>query len=71
MDLENLFGRKVLEAYLAVAVLVLTAAAYVILANVGFADQSGLVMVSILLIILIGVNILLAIIQLRILDAVQ
>ncbi len=68
---EEMFGRKVLEAYLGVVVLVLTAVAYVVLATAGFEDQSGLVMLSILLIILISVNILVAVIQLRILENVK
>lgn len=71
MELGNPFGRKVLEAYLAVAVLILTVIVYILLAGVGFNQESGLGVLSILLIILTGVNILHAIIELRILDELK
>ncbi|MDY6773938.1 MAG: hypothetical protein SVS85_01960 [Candidatus Nanohaloarchaea archaeon] len=71
MDLKNLFGRKVLEAYLAVVVVILTAVAYIILAGIGFQQDSGMVMLSILVIILIGVNILSAVVELRMLEKLK
>lgn len=71
MDMDKLFGRKVLEAYLAVTVVILTVVAYLLLAGVGFQQQSGFGMLSILIVILIGVNILHAIIELRILDSLD
>lgn len=71
MEIENLFGRKVLESYLAVAIFILTIAVYVTLAGIGFEQQSGFVLLSILMMILIGVNILVAIIELRILERLK
>ncbi len=68
---DGMFGRKILEGYIAVAILVLTVVAYLVLAGVGFGDQSNFVMLAILLVILISVNLLNAIILLRILDAVR
>ncbi len=71
MELKELFGRKVLEAYLGVAVLILTIVVYLILGSLSFEQQSGFIMLSILLIILIAVNILNSVIHLRILESVQ
>lgn len=68
---DDLLNRTVLEAALGAAVLVLTAVAFIVLANAGFQQQGGLVTVAILLIILIAVNILSAIIDLRILENVR
>lgn len=68
MDIEELFGRRVLEAYLAVAVAILTVMVYIILGSLSFQQQSGFVMLAILLIILIGVNILHVVIEMRVLD---
>ncbi|MDY6765971.1 MAG: hypothetical protein SVW77_01265 [Candidatus Nanohaloarchaea archaeon] len=69
--IERFRQRSVLETALAAAVLVLTAVAYLVLVNARFSEQGGLATVSILLIILISVNILEAIIGLRILENVN
>lgn len=71
MEVEKLFGRKVLEAYLAITVVILTVVTYLLLAGVGFQQDSGFGMLSILLVILIAVNILHSIIELRVLDSVK
>ncbi|MDY6776932.1 MAG: hypothetical protein SVQ76_02390 [Candidatus Nanohaloarchaea archaeon] len=71
VDLSNLFGRKVLEGYLAVVIVLLTVITYLVLAGMGGTQNSNIIMAAILLIVLIGVNVLNAIIQLRILEAVK
>lgn len=71
MSFPMKFGRNVLEGYLAVAIVILTVVAYVVLAGVGFEQQSGFIMLALLMIILIGVNILISIINLRILERVE
>lgn len=64
------FTSKYLEGYLAVAIGLLTVVAFIILAGVGVSIQNtGTLVLSILMIILIGVNILNAIILLRIVEA--
>lgn len=65
------FGRNVLEGYLAVAIAILTIVTYIVLAGIGFEQQSGFIILAILLIILISVNILNAIIQLRMLERLE
>lgn len=62
--------RKVLETYLAVTIGLLTVVTFVVLAGLT-RGQTSFVLAIILIIILIGVTILNAMIQLRILDAVQ
>lgn len=64
------FKAKYLEGYLAVAIGLLTVVAFIILAGVGVSiTDTGTLVLSILMIILIGVNILNAIILLRIVEA--
>lgn len=65
------FGRSVLEGYLAVAIAILTIVTYIVLAGVGFEQQTGTVVLAILMIILISVSILNAIIQLRMLERLE
>lgn len=65
---DRAFQRKVLQAYLAVIIVILTIVTYIILAGVGFQVNAEFVVVSILIIILISINILHTIIGLRILD---
>jgi len=62
------FQRRVLQGYLAVIILVLTAVTYLILAGIGFDVSMEFIVAAILLIILISVNVLQAIIGLRTLD---
>lgn len=66
--MDRKFQRKVLEGYLAVVILVLTIVTYLILAGVGFDVSAEFVVISILVIILVSVNVLHAIIGLRMLD---
>lgn len=61
-------GRKILEGYLALAIGVLTIVAFIILAGIGTNIKTEFIFLDILIIVLIGVNILTAIILLRILD---
>ena len=65
------FGQHILEWYLAIAIMILTVVSYMVLAGVGFGTQSEFIMIALLLIILIAVNILNAIIHLRMLEAQQ
>jgi hypothetical protein len=65
------FGRKVLEGYLGLAIGILTIVAFIILAGIGTNIDTEFIFLDILIILLIGVNILIAIIQLRMLEAVE
>jgi len=65
------FGRKVLEGYLGLAIGILTIVAFIILAGIGTSIDTEFIFLDILIILLIGVNILIAIIQLRMLEAVE
>ncbi len=64
-------GRKVLEGYLGLAIGILTIVAFIILAGIGTSIDTEFIFLDILIILLIGVNILIAIIQLRLLEAVE
>lgn len=65
------FGKRILEAYLALALAMLTIAAFIMLGSVGTQIDTGFVVLSILVIILTGAVIVTSIIQLRILAAVE
>lgn len=65
------FGRRVLEGYLGLAIGILTIVAFIILAGIGTNIDTEFIFLDILIILLIGVNILIAIIMLRMLEAVQ
>lgn len=62
------FGRKILEGYLVVAIAVLTVVTFIILSGVSTGLETRFLFLAILMIILIAVNIIVAIINLRILD---
>jgi hypothetical protein len=64
------FGRKILEGYLVVAIAVLTVVTFIILSGVSTGLETRFLFLAILMIILIAVNIIVAIINLRILDEV-
>lgn len=63
------FSSKYLEGYLAVAIGLLTIVAFIILSGSGYGVDTGTIVLSILLIILTGVNILNSIILLRVVEA--
>ncbi len=64
------FSRRMLEGYLAVAIVILTVVAFVVLSGAGF-GRTDFIVAAILVIILISVNILHAVLQLRIIDQLQ
>lgn len=64
----GLFSARILEWYLAVAIAIMTVVTFLILGGSIFNLQGQYIMLAILIIILISVNILNAIIQLRILE---
>lgn len=65
------FGKRILEGYLALALAILSVAAFIMLGSVGAQIDTGFVVLSILVIILTGSTIVSSIIQLRILAAIQ
>lgn len=73
MELERLFSndREVLEAYLLVVIGVLTVIAFMMAAGAQIPDQSQTVINVTMLILLIGVNVLNAMILLRLLEYVR
>jgi len=64
------FSRRMLEGYLAVAIVILTVVAFVVLSGAGF-GRTDFIVAAILVIMLISVNILHAVLQLRIIDQLQ
>lgn len=65
------FGKRILEGYLALALAILTVAAFIMLGSVGTQIDTGFVVLSILVIIMTGAVIVTSIIQLRILAAIE
>lgn len=61
-------GRKILEGYLAVAIVLLTIVVFMVLGTVSMETSPGISLINILIIILVGIEILQAIIQMRILE---
>ena len=64
------FGRKTLEGYLAVAMAVLTIVIFIVLGTISFENNPGISLLNILVIILIGIEIVQAIILLRVSEKV-
>lgn len=69
--MEGMFGSRILESYLVVALALMVVAAYIILAGIGLETSMEFMVLNILVLILIGANIVTAIIQLRILEEHQ
>ena len=63
-------GRKTLEGYLAIAMVLLTIVIFMILGTISVEKSPGISFLNILVILLIGIEILQAILQLRILEKV-
>lgn len=66
--MDRHFQRRVMEGYLAAMILIMTIITYVLLSGVGFEVSNEFIVVAILIIILISINALHAIIQLRMLN---
>ncbi len=69
--MENMFGSRILESYLVVALALMVVAAYIILAGIGLETSMEFMVLDILILILIGANIVTSILQLRLLEEVR
>lgn len=66
--IDRKYQRKVLQGYLAAVLLVLTGICYLVLAGTGFKARPDFVVITLLLVVLVSVNTVHAIIELRALD---
>ncbi|MCJ7450505.1 MAG: hypothetical protein MUP58_02085 [Candidatus Nanohaloarchaeota archaeon QJJ-9] len=69
--MENPIGKKGLEAYLVVTIAVLAIIVYMMISGMGLGMNKDFMVLDILVILLIGVNILSAIVELRILEKLK
>jgi len=65
------FGRKILEGYLAVVLTILVIVGFIVLSGIGMQISTEFILLDIILIILVGVNLLIAVLLLRILEKVE